>query len=136
MDMEKKIYAWVIGSCVLSVMLGIGFGYLLFGGASVNASIYTGSVTQDAVPVASGTIHEITAAVSDDEETLPVHRYVVTVVDGYVTVFYADHAGGDIKEATTTPVNVLPAADIERLQEGIRVYTEEALSRLLQDYGS
>ncbi|MCL2605079.1 MAG: hypothetical protein FWD90_11430 [Defluviitaleaceae bacterium] len=137
MNMGKKLYVLIIGSCFISVLLGIGFGYLLFGGASVNASIYPGTAVYSTVPAVSGTINEILPAVqSGNDDELPNHRYVVTVVDGYITVFYADHNGGRIKEATTTPANALPAADIERLQEGIRIYTEEALARILQDYGS
>jgi hypothetical protein len=136
MFMEKKMYVFIIGSCVLSILLGIGFGYLLFGGAYVNANIYTGSRTNEAVPAVSGTVSEVAAAVAETGEVLTPHRYVVTVVDGYITVFYADHAGGNVKEVTTSPAYILPPADIERLQEGIRIYTEEALARILQDYGS
>jgi hypothetical protein len=142
MDKEKKLYVLVIGSCVLSILLGVGFGYLIFGGASVNASIYAGARTDAAVPVVSGSVNQVVSAVASSvgEENFPVgeamHHYVVTIIDGYIAVFYAEHNGGDIKEMTTVPANVLPAADIERLQEGIRIYNEEALARILQDYGS
>jgi hypothetical protein len=137
MNTEKKIYTIIIGSCVLSVLLGVGFGYLIFGGASVNATLYTGNTTQASVPaISSGTLSEIIASQPDNDDAPPSHRYLVTVVDGYITVFYADHTGGGLKETTTSPAYILPSADLERLQEGIRVYTEEALARVLQDYGS
>ncbi|MCL2204782.1 MAG: hypothetical protein FWB88_12680 [Defluviitaleaceae bacterium] len=134
--MEKKFFAVIIGSCILSVVLGVGFGYLLFGGATVNARIYTDTPVQAAVPAVSGKINEVVSYLAESEALLPAHRYVVTVVDGYIAVFYAEGAGGGLLEITTTPYHSLPTADREKLQRGIPVYTEEALGRILQDYGS
>jgi len=143
MNNEKKLYALVIGACVLSIVLGVAFGYLIFGGATVNASIYAGSQVQGepfTVPLISGKASEVMDIAQETAGFLPsdneAHRYIVTVLDGYITVFYADHIGGGVKEKTTSPADVLPSTDIQRLQEGIRIYTEEALARILQDYGS
>jgi hypothetical protein len=131
MNGERKLYILIITACVLSVLSGLAFGYLLFGGASVNANIHTRA---DEVVPTSGTVNEVVTIDGFAEDVLP--RYVVTAVNGYVAVFYADHAGGGIMETTTIPLNVLPEYDILRLTQGIYIYTDEALARILQDYGS
>ena len=142
MEKERNQLFLILGACLLSIMLGVGFGYVIFGGATVRASIYAGPRTPDmgAVPVISGKAYEIVAEVENAaqelEEAGATHRYVVTVVDGYIAVFYADHAGGKMKELTTTPAAGLPYTDRARLLEGIYIYSEEALARILQDYGS
>jgi predicted neutral ceramidase superfamily lipid hydrolase len=138
---EKRLYALIIGACVLSILLGVSFGYLIFSGTTVNANIYAHTKAGATVPVVSGSVNEVVSAVASatGEAVYPntdSYRYIVTVVDGYVTVFYADHFGGTMKEMTNLPANALPVSDIERLTEGIRIYTEEALERILQDYGS
>ena len=64
------------------------------------------------------------------------YKYVVTAIDGYIVVFHAEIYGGGIKERTNTAVGALPQEDIERLTMGIKVCSDEALVRILQDYGS
>jgi len=64
------------------------------------------------------------------------HLYVVSTLNGYVVVYHAEHAGGGIKELTSTAVGSLSPDELEMLAQGIRIYNEEALARILQDYGS
>ncbi|MCL2188032.1 MAG: hypothetical protein FWC16_03155 [Defluviitaleaceae bacterium] len=140
MENERNQLFLVLGACMLSILLGVAFGYVMFGGATVRASIYAGTRAHGTVPVVSGTVYEVVAAAEEAEEVLLIseetHRYVVTMLDGYIAVFYAEHEGGGLMELTTTPADVLPYTDRARLQEGIRIYCEESLARLLQDYGS
>jgi len=70
-------------------------------------------------------------------ESVPSYIYIVTSLDGYIVVQYAgDKAGEGIHLTTNKAVNALPPEEQERLAAGIAVYTEEALFRLLEDYGS
>lgn len=62
-------------------------------------------------------------------------RYMVGTSNGFVAVFYGT-SGEALKEITTTPTTALPPEEQQRLLEGIRVYTNEELVRVLQDYGS
>ena len=64
-------------------------------------------------------------------------RYVVGMANGFVAVFYAVPKGGEtLKELTATPTIALPLEEQRRLLEGIMVYTDEQLVKILQDYGS
>jgi hypothetical protein len=59
-------------------------------------------------------------------------NYLVSSSGGFLVVYNANEE----PEFTLIPVNALPAEEQERLAAGIRVYTEEALIRILEDYGS
>jgi hypothetical protein len=64
-------------------------------------------------------------------------RFVVKEHEGFVAVFYETDTGGELlREITETPVSALPETARERLRAGIRVTGEEALAKILQDYGS
>jgi hypothetical protein len=64
-------------------------------------------------------------------------RYVVGELNGYVAVFYTEEVNGTyVKEMLNMPVQTLPAADRARLAAGISVHGDEALMKILQDYGS
>jgi len=64
------------------------------------------------------------------------YMYVVTVIDGYIVVFHSEVYGGGLKERTSTAVGALHPEELARLTSGIKVYSDEALARILQDYGS
>ena len=68
----------------------------------------------------------------------PGHKYVVTVQDGYIVVLYAvqGNKAAEIKTATGISVAALPPEEQERLTQGINVYDEDTLFRILEDYGS
>jgi len=147
MNMKKKYVLLTI--CTISALVGIGLGYFVFGPAALSA--------QEAE-----TEHEIKYAdfqkyVPEQEATQvynptpptplpeppaepiepPPHLFVVTTVDGYIAVYHAASDGkGELIEITSTPTNALPLIEQSRLAQGIRIYTEEALIRILEDYGS
>jgi hypothetical protein len=155
---EKKMYALIIGACVMSVVLGVVVGYLLFGGAMLPsntpstaqyraASLYPNDTalgiltssrddTADAIPTEAAQSEDNPPLTDVFAETIPAHHYVLRIAGGYIAVYYAEEAGGGLKELTTVPASALPEADMEGLAEGIRVYSEEGLARILQDYGS
>lgn len=64
----------------------------------------------------------------------PEPKYILSGYDGLVAVFVP----GEEKPSfvTETPVSVLPSADREALKVGMPVYSEEELTRLLEDYGT
>lgn len=59
--------------------------------------------------------------------------FTVGVYEGYVAVFYED---GRLREVTQTPIASLPEAEQEKLREGISIYGEEDLIKILEDYTS
>lgn len=59
--------------------------------------------------------------------------YTVGIYEGYVAVFYED---GRLREVTQTPIDSLPEAEQEKLREGISIYGEEDLIKILEDYTS
>jgi len=67
-----------------------------------------------------------------EEEYQP--RYVLGTDHGFVAVFYA--IDDTLKERTRMPESALSMEERKRLAQGIYIYTEEALVRALQDYGS
>ncbi len=64
-------------------------------------------------------------------EKPPIYR--LGMQDGFITVYYG---GGTVKEVTAIPADALPFDEKLRLNEGIPVFDEAELARLLQDYGS
>ena len=66
-------------------------------------------------------------------------KYILRTDHGFVTVFYIQDGQDQpltLKERTRTPVSALSPEERKRLSDGIYIYTEEQLVRLLQDYGS
>jgi len=141
--MEKYIFG---GICIVSALVGIGLGYLVVGpvqasamanrDAHVNAyATYEIEPTADFAPEQAQdylAAHEET----DDEST---HRYLVTAIDGYIVIYDMtpeDKSGGQSREITSTTIDSLSPEEQARLLGGIRIYSEEALVRILEDYGS
>jgi len=135
--MKKRDY-FVMGIIlVCSAFFGVLFGHFFFD------PVYTsGAPGDDYVAYQVSTAPEIlplyTEVEADEEPDLPNHRYVVTVQDGYIVVLYATQAdkAAQIKTTTNTSVAALPPEEQERLTQGINVYSEEILFRILEDYGS
>lgn len=66
----------------------------------------------------------------------PFH-FIVGIHEGYIAIFYDNGSGElELKEITETPISSLPEEEQNKLREGIRVYGEETLIRLLEDYTS
>ncbi len=64
-------------------------------------------------------------------------HYVVSVQDGYITVFYQNPVNGTtLKEVTETPISSLSEDDRYMLEQGVLVSGEEELIRILEDYSS
>ena len=64
-------------------------------------------------------------------------RYVVSQKDGYVAVYYEEAQNGiSIHEVTDTPISSLPKEEQDRLRDGITVYGNDNLCKILADYGS
>ena len=69
--------------------------------------------------------------------TTSTQKYIISVLDGYVAVFYDEALDGNrLKEVTEMPINTLPQEDIDRLLIGIKATGEDELIRLLEDYSS
>ncbi len=61
--------------------------------------------------------------------------YVIGEQEGYVAVFYEMETNGTcLKEITDTPLSALSEDEQKRLREGIHVFGEDALVRILEDF--
>jgi len=150
--MTKRDHYAMITIAVCFSLLGILIGYLIFG------SIYTASAGVRKFEAQTGYVQNDVSIASFDDEFLPLfmpnheemvyepepdvvptpsHRYIVTSEDGYIVVHYADSKSGEhIHTMTNTSVSSLPPEEQERLVNGIYIYNEDALFRILEDYGS
>jgi len=114
--------------CVCAAFLGAAAGYLTFG--SLRAADlglpaeYGGEVY---LPV----VEEVEV----EAEAQPEYLYFVTVEHGRIVV-YSAQAAKQGREITSIIISALCTEEQARLQDGIRIYSEEALVRLLEDYGS
>jgi hypothetical protein len=129
----NRFFALLLGTCTASALIGVLFGYYVFGSivVSTDSAIYNealSEIAEDANQTASAQGYTENENESDTDE--PV--FVVTSKDGYIVVYFAD----EISEVTFTPVHSLPQEEQERLARGISVYTEDDLFRILEDYGS
>lgn len=146
--MEKYSNYLILGICLISAMLGIALGYLVFGPIQASAMAnretafeyveqaeFTVSATEETNYIATN----ITEATEMAEITEPLHKYLVTALDGFIVVYnmaMEDKLGDTGREVTTTSINALDQKEQNRLLDGIRIYSEEALVRILEDYGS
>ena len=126
-------------ACTASVFMGFAIGYVFFGSgdyylayAETPGQYY--AETPNAVLPSDINITAIEEPEPTPEanEATQEYLYVVTTMDGYIVV----HHPGGIVEMTSTQVGALAPEELEQLALGIRVYTDEALVRILQDYGS
>ncbi|NLJ88478.1 MAG: hypothetical protein GX327_06845 [Epulopiscium sp.] len=64
-------------------------------------------------------------------------QYVLGVHDGFVAIFYNNEEDvTKVKEVTETPISSLPPEERNKLEKGIKVYSEDELIRMLEDYTS
>ena len=145
----EKIPALVgIMACIASLFIGFGLGYVFFRGeyTLVYADAAAPYQADAANMTAIDTEHHILKEILPkpicnqpnhyEQEEEPSYLYVVTTLDGYIAIYYAEEQGGGLKEITSTSISALGQEELARLAIGIRIYSEESLVRLLQDYGS
>ena len=148
--MEKRHRYTTIAIAACFSLLGILAGYLIWGSIhTARAGVtrfetQTGYVQND-VSIASFDDEFFSLSMSGSQEIIhepellptPSHRYVVTSQDGYIVVRYVNSKSGEqVHRVTSTSVSSLPLEEQERLAEGIYIYNEDALFRILEDYGS
>lgn len=59
--------------------------------------------------------------------------FILGEKEGYICVFYQN---GDIREVTQTPLTALPTSEQKKLRKGIKVYGEDNLIKMLEDFTS
>ena len=144
MMLSEKV-PWIVCAvaCMASVLMGFALGFIVFGPVQQTvayadtAAVHYLSEPYFA-PINPENCMPPVAEYSQPAEYEPPasHLYVVTMLDGYIVVYYAEENGGGIKELTNTFAGALATEEQERLAMGIRIYTDEELARILQDYGS
>ena len=142
---KTKYYTILFGVCTLSSAMGVALGYFIF--SPIGGS--TGVIGANAAHYSSYYLDEIPAYVNFDisavQETDPEipyeltheisYSYIVTSHEGFIAVYRAGEKP-ELMEITTTPTNALPQEEQDRLSQGIHIHTEEALIRILEDFGS
>jgi len=148
--MTKRDHYAMIAIAVCFSLLGILIGYLLFGSIHTARAGVTGLEAQTGYVQNDMSIagfgdeflpmsipEEVTYEPEPESIPSPSHRYVVTSQDGYIVVHYANSKSGEqIHRMTGTSVSSLPPEEQKRLTEGIYIDNEDALFRILEDYGS
>jgi hypothetical protein len=136
--MEKsKFYTLLVFTCTVSALLGISLGYFVFGPMGVSARTDEYVLAEKFSGKQAYVNYDYKVSHIEAEQNTPefAHGFIVTSRDGVVVVYHAGEPP-EIMEVTIIPVNAFPQEEQERLSEGIRIYTEEALFRILEDYGS
>lgn len=151
-----KKHEHIIAVCIMvaAIVLGAGASYFTFSRASGSAEydlgympynlfaadfapdFFMGKMEMAYAPsIKSQKAQQHLVAQHRADEIL--HKYVLTSQDGFIVVLYAGHnKSGHIHSITNTPVSSLPEDEQERLAAGINIYTEDALFRILEDFGS
>jgi len=144
----------IIAVCVCSALAGISFGYFVFGRVLANVTdlqaseylpdffeeeVLNSKETPIAVYAEAPTVEIAIEEVPTVHVDLPeeIYKFIVSSLDGYIVIYHATTEGNhELKEKTVISVNALPFIEQQRLSNGIMVYSEEALIRILEDYGS
>jgi hypothetical protein len=135
-DFIKKHYITFV-SAVCSFTLGVAIGVVVTDENS-DAPPRNGVLAAEiASPSPYQQENSIVVDVYDTEDaSLPTPSpdyFIIGEYEGKVAVFYPDMT---IKEITEKPISSLSQEDAASLSAGIRVYDDESLFRLLQDYDS
>jgi len=153
MGMKRRDYYTIIAIITCFSLLGVLAGYIIFGPIyTTNAislgpeqgqeylqyNISTASFDEGLTPVQ---IMKYAATSEPEPEPIsaPSPRYIVSSQDGYIVVHYVTPEGKadvQLNRLTSIFVSSLPQEEQERLAAGIPIYTEDALFRILEDYGS
>ena len=151
--MKRHKHLIISAAAVLFAIFCVGVGYFALeqiyasgaGASAANHESYTGYLQHD-LSIANLNLEilppppqtETTHTPAPELPPSPSHRYVVTSHNGYIVVHYAAHEGKSdpVKTVTNISTNALAPEELERLAQGIHIYTEEALFRILEDYGS
>ena len=147
--MKKHDHYAIVGIILFCTIIAGAVSHFAFNTVPISGAViqksYTGYLQHD-ISVASIAPELIPQKVVYTPEPEPIkaaipepgHRYIVTSQNGYIVVLYANPTGKaeQIKTLTSTPIVSLPPEEQERLAQGINIYTEEALIRILEDYGS
>jgi len=132
-------------ACIASAFMGFVFGYIFLGlGEPILAYGETPTVYQAGVPylAVNPTLEcpvQAPAQVCDEPATegfVTSHIYIVTLLGGYIAIYHAEENGGGLKEVTSISVGNLDLEEQAQLLAGIKIYSDEALALILQDYGS
>ena len=131
-------------ACVTSIFFGFTLGYVFLGqGESLVVYADTAHNPPESIHLAeiNSEPHNRENPPQAYSSPMPVthndsYLYLVTALDGYIVVYYAMENGGGLKEVTSTAIGALALEEQERLKAGIRIYSDEALALILQDYGS
>jgi len=149
---KYRTYVMLAAAVIFSVV-GILFGYFVFGPVLTSVADGTSYTAQARYPY----IHENTTIAGIEE--IDVHYqpaddiysmhgqnlvyppviYVVTVQDDFIIVRHVEAVGkvcGPMYMTTNTPVSALPIEEQQRLADGIFIYDEDSLFRILEDFGS
>jgi len=153
MGMKRRDYYTIIAIITCFSLLGAVVGYIIFGPIyTTNAvsldsqdeqgylqdEISFANFNEDPLPTPVQTAH-YEAVTVPEPITAPSPRYIVSSQDGYIVVYYVaseEKANIQVNKLTSIFVSSLPQEEQERLATGIPIYTEDALFRILEDYGS
>jgi hypothetical protein len=133
---KRKFSVTLLAACTLSAFIGIMLGFFVLGSIGVSATMTEPEMLSIGKPeYADYSIPTVTEYRNEPEVREAGHSFILGSKDGYIAVYYAGDTP-EIKEMTFTPINALPIEEQERLAQGIHIYTEEALVRILEDYES
>jgi len=121
---------------ILSVGIGMVTGYAL-GSYSEKESYPTSDANpyQELAAVSMPDLSYTSQATNiEADNTSPIYVLGIEQGSGFVAVFYYNQS--TIKDLTRTPISALSPEEFIQLSEGIHIYTEEQLVKLLQDYDS
>ena len=133
----NKYILIVAGAAFLSTFLGAALGILLHHSICVRERYSVSAASEDfslplnekALPVILNQAAPYLSQAENNER----HKFVLGISGGFVAVYCE---GSGLVEITDTPVNALSQEEVYRLTNGIYVYTDEQLTKLLQDYCS
>jgi len=146
--MRKQDILLHITTCVLSVCLGLGLGYAFFSPHDAEEIKNTADQTANEFEAAAYAVFspDVVPRIIEQNPGLEVFTelaeeniFLVSSRDGLIVVYYAPKDGesaSHLRTITNISTAALPQEEQERLAEGIAVYSEDELLRLLEDYSS
>ena len=120
---------------VISIFLGY-LTYVMISGVPIlrrnHELLPAGNIVEPASSEVQAVVHVEPIVIDEPSAS----HYIVRENDGRIGIFRSENGETHFMYNINTPITLLPEADRELLRHGVVLYTEEELTRFIEDFSS
>ena len=133
----KTSNLFLISACVFLISIFLGYlTYVMISGAPILRRNYELLPAGNIVEPASNEVQAVVNVEPIVIDEPPISYYIVRENDGRIGIFHRENGETHFMYNINTPITLLPEADRELLNQGVVLYTEEELTKFIEDFSS